>query len=69
MTGKSVSKFCQDWGISRAGFYNAMRRSEAPATMLVGGRRLISEEAEDAWRRKREAAAAAALAAREHGGR
>jgi hypothetical protein len=61
VAGKSVDRFCKDWGISRATFYNSLRRGEGPTTMIFGGRRLISEEAEESWRVKCEAAAARLL--------
>lgn len=53
----SVSEFCQAHGICRATFYNLKRNGEAPRTMLVGGRVMISFEAATIWRAEREAAA------------
>jgi hypothetical protein len=52
---RSVSGFCRRWGISRFLFYD--KPHEMPATMHVGGRTLISPEAEALWVRKREEAA------------
>jgi predicted site-specific integrase-resolvase len=51
MGASSIAKFCQDHGISRGTFYNLVKRGEAPRTMKVGGRKLISEEAAADWRR------------------
>jgi excisionase family DNA binding protein len=59
----SVSDFCQRHGLSRATFYNLMKRGEAPATMKVGSRVLISAEAAAAWRRRMETSTASAKAA------
>lgn len=54
----SVSSFCQaNGGMSEAMFFKMLAAGEAPDTMLVGRRRMISIEAAEAWRRKREAAA------------
>jgi hypothetical protein len=54
-TDRSVSGFCRRWGISRFLFYD--KPDEMPATMHVGGRTLISPEAEALWVKQREAAA------------
>jgi hypothetical protein len=51
---RSVKAFCARWGISRGMFYAIP--DEMPATMLVGGRRLISPQAESAWVAEREGA-------------
>lgn len=48
----SIKNFCAAHNISRATFYNLMKAQNAPATMLVGRRRLISTEAAQAWREK-----------------
>jgi hypothetical protein len=52
---RSVSGFCRRWGFSRFLFYD--KPKEMPATMHVGGRTLISPEAEALWVKKREEAA------------
>jgi hypothetical protein len=54
-TDRSVTGFCKRWGISRFLFYDKL--TEMPATMHVGGRTLISPEAEALWVKEREAAA------------
>ena len=46
----SIPVFCQTHGISRAHFYNLMKRGKAPRTLLVGRRRLVSEQAAADWR-------------------
>jgi hypothetical protein len=52
----SIQEFCTRHSLSRAGFYNLLKAGLAPATMVVGRRRLISEESAAAWRRRMEAA-------------
>ena len=53
----SIDEFCRPHGICRASFYNLQNRGEAPRTMKVGARVLISVEAAADWRREREQAA------------
>lgn len=55
----SVLLFCKTHGISRATFYNLMKRGEGPIVMRVGRRTLVSDEAAAAWRRRMETLAAA----------
>jgi hypothetical protein len=55
MNDRSVSGFCKRWGISRFLFYDKI--AEMPAVLHVGGRTLISPEAEALWIKQREAAA------------
>ena len=50
----SIPSFCQAHGISRATFYNLMKRGEGPTVMKVGKRTLVSDEAAAAWRRRME---------------
>jgi hypothetical protein len=54
-TDRSVSGFCRRRGFSRFLFYD--RIDEMPDVMHVGGRTLISPEAEAKWVKEREAAA------------
>lgn len=59
VTGRKVStieQFCAEHGICRATFYNLAKVGQAPRTMKVGGKRLISEEAAAAWRAAMQAA-------------
>jgi len=49
----SISEFCRMHGIGRTLFYN-LPPHERPAIMMVGGKRLISAEAAEAWRRRME---------------
>jgi len=51
----SITEFCAAHRISRATFYNLIKAGQAPRLMAVGGRRLVSKEAAEAWRRAREA--------------
>ena len=55
----NVNGFCREHGISRAHFYNLLRRGEGPAIMKVGRRTLISVEAAAEWRWRMEALAGA----------
>lgn len=50
----SVSDFCRTHGISRAFFYLLQKKGQAPKTMVVGRRRLISLEAAAEWRGRME---------------
>jgi predicted DNA-binding transcriptional regulator AlpA len=59
----SVDRFCASHNISRATFYNLMRAGQAPRTMKVGTRTLISREASADWRRQCEERSAAVEAA------
>jgi excisionase family DNA binding protein len=55
----TIDEFCQSHGISRATFYNLLKRGAAPRCMLVGARRLISEAAAAEWRERMEDTAGA----------
>ena len=50
----SIPAFCKAHGISRAHFYNLLKRGKAPRTLLVGRRRLVSDESAAEWRRSME---------------
>ena len=45
---------------ARATFYNLLKRGDAPKTMMVGKRRLVSVEAAAAWRSRMEDQSASA---------
>ena len=51
----SVPEFCRRHNISRSLFYVLRANKQAPQTMKVGGRTLISDEAAAKWRRRMEA--------------
>jgi hypothetical protein len=55
----SVSEFCRAHSVSKAFFYNLLKRGEGPTVMRVGKRTLVSEEAAKNWRRRMEALASA----------
>jgi predicted DNA-binding transcriptional regulator AlpA len=59
MGANSIPSFCRAHGISRATFYNLLKRGEGPIVMKVGKRTLVSDEAAAAWRRRMEKLAAA----------
>jgi predicted DNA-binding transcriptional regulator AlpA len=62
VTGKacySVDEFCSAHAISRAMFYKLRADGNAPRTMAVGSRTLISYEAAADWRRACESTEAA----------
>jgi predicted DNA-binding transcriptional regulator AlpA len=46
----TVDEFCAEHSISRAMFYKLQKAGQAPRTMRVGSKQLISEEAAFAWR-------------------
>ena len=50
----SIPVFCAENGISRAHFYNLMKRGLAPKTLVAGRWRLVSNEAAIQWRRSME---------------
>jgi predicted DNA-binding transcriptional regulator AlpA len=53
-TALSISNFCARNNISRSFFYKLKKRGKAPRIMDVGGRQIISPEAERDWRLERE---------------
>jgi hypothetical protein len=53
----SIPEFCASHRISEMTFFRMKRQGQAPKTMKVGTRTLISVEAATAWRREREIAA------------
>jgi hypothetical protein len=63
----SIAEFCRAHRLSRAFFYNLLKRGEGPTVMKVGKRRLVANEAADAWRRRMESAAGSRAASK--GGR
>jgi predicted DNA-binding transcriptional regulator AlpA len=50
----TIEEFCQSHGISRATFYNLMKRGTAPRIMKVGTRTLVSVDAAAEWRERME---------------
>lgn len=56
MQAYSVAEFCAAHGISRATFYNLLKRGLGPRIMKLGSRTLISTEAAAEWRQRMEAA-------------
>jgi predicted DNA-binding transcriptional regulator AlpA len=63
---RSIPEFCAAHSISRATFYNHI--SAMPRTIRVGARRLVTIEAERAWRRERERREAKANERKRRGG-
>ncbi len=63
---RSIPEFCAAHGFSRASFYN--HRQDMPRTIRVGARRLVTAEAERAWRRERERREAKASERKRRGG-
>jgi excisionase family DNA binding protein len=51
----TIDEWCRRHRLSRATFYNLLKRGEAPRVMKVGVRTLISREASDEWRKQLEA--------------
>ena len=52
----SIGKWIKRYEISRSACYTMMAEGRGPKLLRVGGRVLISKEADDAWRRAHEAA-------------
>jgi hypothetical protein len=63
--GKSPAEFCAAYGISRSTFEDWRRRGLGPAELqpIPGGRIIITEEAETAWKAKATSLAAAVVPA------
>jgi len=57
MKNHSSPQFCARNNISRSFFYKLRKAGKAPRTMRVGGRQIISPDAERDWRCEREAEA------------
>jgi len=55
----SIATFCRRHGISESFFFKLQSRGEAPDTIAVGSRRLITKEAARKWRRQRAEASTA----------
>jgi len=55
----SIRQFCERHNISQSFFFKLRARGEAPQTIAVGARRLITKEAARAWRKRRAQAAVA----------
>jgi predicted DNA-binding transcriptional regulator AlpA len=53
----AIGDFCKRNSISRATLYRLIERGSGPATVRVGGRRLVTIESETEWRRGLEAEA------------
>jgi hypothetical protein len=51
---QSVTEFCNDNNISKAHFYNLLRKGQGPVILKAGKRSLISVESAAAWRKKLE---------------
>jgi hypothetical protein len=49
---RAISTFCEDHSFSVATFYRLKKRGLAPAILKVGGRRLITAEAEQEWKER-----------------
>jgi hypothetical protein len=54
----SITEFCASNGIGRTTYYEIKKHGQGPREMIVGARKLISEEAAADWRRERETASA-----------
>lgn len=46
----TIDDFCASHGMCRRTFFNLQARGQAPETILVGKRRLITKDAVTAWR-------------------
>jgi hypothetical protein len=52
----SFDEWCRGHGFSRAGGYNLLAKGQGPDTFMIGARRHVSIEADEAWVRQREQA-------------
>ena len=50
----SVEAWCRTYGIGKNSFYKMLRQGNGPATIKIGRRRIISNEASTAWQRSQE---------------
>ncbi len=50
----TVTQFCKDHHISRSMYYKLQKQGQGPKQMMVGRRRLISNEAAADWRHQME---------------
>jgi hypothetical protein len=50
----SIADFCRVHGISESMYFKMRAQGLGPREMIVGARKLISQEAARAWRRARE---------------
>lgn len=48
--GWNVSEWCDLYGFSRTFYYKLAKQGKAPVTISVGGVRLVTIEADTAWR-------------------
>ena len=46
----TISQFCEAHNFSRAFFYILKKKGQAPQIIELGGKRLITREAAEAWR-------------------
>ena len=51
----TINDFCKTYSISRSLFYRLKETGQAPKTMRLGGRILISSDAAEAWQQTMEA--------------
>ncbi len=47
---QTVDEFCSTHRISRATFYNLLKRGDGPTIMKIGSRTLVSAESASKWR-------------------
>ena len=47
--GRSIPQWCSAYDVSRATFYNLEKNGQAPATIKLGRRRIITNAASQAW--------------------
>lgn len=51
--GWDISEWCALYGFSRGFYYKLAKQGKAPAVILIGGIRLITADADAAWRAQR----------------
>lgn len=63
MAASTVAEWCKKNRIGKTTFYELRKEGRAPATILVGKKRIISDQADEAWRVMMEAETAKVEAA------
>ena len=53
-SASTITQFCKDHHISRSMYYKLQKQGQGPKQMMVGRRRLISNEAAADWRHQME---------------
>jgi predicted DNA-binding transcriptional regulator AlpA len=47
--GTSIRNFCKQYGFSKSHYYNLRKQGLAPATLHIGARQIVTDEARREW--------------------